>query len=302
MTVWRLPHAAESLSPRRASRPVRSLAKLEVLLADDEHRAQLGGDLLEELVAIGGVGQHRDREVEAGERGEAGGDLEQLRVISNVSPKRVKWKSDVAALADPGFADGIGDRDQAEDDEEGGDEQADRQHLHGLAGEQDQGDVAALLRLQGLGVVGADLLLERTHLTGQPGEEEDRPEADEEQRHGDEVPVGDQREHLPHLGAHERQQGEDHQQRDGARKQHERGEELVPEAPPDPLQDRDEPVAEDRVDQEQQRQVGRPPSPRRCASGRRRSAAGAPGRARTRPARRGRRPRASRRAAGRGNG
>jgi hypothetical protein len=86
-------------------------------------------------------------------------------------------------------------------------------------------------------------------------QQEGGAEPGEQHTHRRQVRLGDPREDLPHLVAHEGEQGEDHQQRDRAGEEHEGGHQLPPHAPPHPVEDRDQAVREHRVDQQEDRQV-----------------------------------------------
>ncbi len=116
----------------------------QVLGAGLEAVPHLAGQLGQELLAVGRVGEHRDREVEAREGGEPGGDPEQLGGQLEPLAEEIEGQDLVAGRADPLDPDRLLDREQAEGGEERAHHEADDQHLKRLADEHHEADVEPL--------------------------------------------------------------------------------------------------------------------------------------------------------------
>src|ERR671935_1189719 len=99
----------------------------EVLGAHGEGLPKLGGDLLEELLAIGRVGEHGDRVVQARQRGDHRRDSQQLDGQPEAARPDV-----VPGGLDPRVAHVRPDCQQAESDEEDADREADDEDLKAL--------------------------------------------------------------------------------------------------------------------------------------------------------------------------
>src|SRR5688572_33392185 len=119
-------------SRRKASSAagIAGAAQPQVLGPRAKALAHLGGELLEELLAIGRVGQHRDREVEAREGGEPTGDAKELLGQLQALAEEIEGEQLVARMPDPVDPEGLVDREQPEDGEEEADREADDQDLN----------------------------------------------------------------------------------------------------------------------------------------------------------------------------